>query len=59
MFGAWLTATEEEIADALRAVRTNDDPDYTIGDSEDATAADAYEAAGRPVEQLAPHHTQS
>ena len=55
MFGTWLTATEEDVATALKAVRTNDDPDYTVGDSEDASAADAYEAASHPKEQHEHH----
>ncbi len=58
MFGTWLTATDEEVAAALKAARTttDDDVDYTEHDWEDASAEDAYEAASHPVEQHEHHH---
>lgn len=58
MFGTWATASDADVAEALKFSRVvGDDPDYSKGDYEHFSAADSYEAAGHIPEQHEHHHT--
>ena len=57
MFATWLTASETEVAEALRSQRTQMDPDYRTYDVLDPTGLDRYEAQAGVNEHHEQHHT--
>lgn len=58
-FAWWVTATEKEVADALKAARADccEEPDYTTRDKEDPTAEERFEAHTGTWEFHELHHT--
>lgn len=56
MFGTWATASDTDVADALRAARTIADPDYTTHDNETFPAEELYESRQGTDETHEHHH---
>lgn len=57
MFAAWLSASDVQIAEALRSQRTLTDPDYTTRDCLSPKGAELYESRSGTQEQHEHHHT--
>lgn len=59
MFGTWATASDTDVADALRAARGNRVEFPATRPTEAFTGEELYEAHSHPAEQHEHHHTNA